>query len=43
LGLSSLPIFLSDTRYIPALLEATYLEAWAVFPAILKELMVSPT
>ena len=37
--LPSLPIFLSETRYIPAPLEATYLEAWAVFPAMLKELI----
>ena len=38
----SLPIFLSETRYIPAPLEATYQEAWAVFPAMLKEL-IEPT
>jgi hypothetical protein len=37
--LPSLPIFLSETRYIPAPLEATYQEAWAVFPALLKELI----
>ncbi len=37
--LPSLPIFLSETRYIPAPLEATYLQAWAVFPALLKELI----
>jgi hypothetical protein len=40
--LPSLPIFLSETRYIPAPLEATYLQAWAVFPALLKEL-IDPT
>jgi hypothetical protein len=40
--LPSLPIFLSETRYIPAPLEATYLQAWAVFPALLKEL-IEPT
>ena len=40
--LPSLPIFLSDSRYIPAPLESTYLEAWAVFPALLKEL-IDPT
>jgi hypothetical protein len=40
--LPSLPIFLSETRYIPAPLEATYLEAWAVFPAMLKELIEPP-
>ena len=37
--LPSPPIFLSETRYIPAPLEATYMRAWAVFPALLKELM----
>jgi hypothetical protein len=37
--LPSLPIFLSDTRYIPAPLEATYQQAWAAFPALLKELI----
>jgi hypothetical protein len=37
--LPSLPIFLSETRYIPAPLEVTYLQAWAVFPALLKELI----
>ncbi len=36
--LPSLPIFLSETRYIPAPLETTYEEAWAVFPSMLKEL-----
>src|SRR5271166_3102457 len=40
--LPSLPIFLSETRYIPAPLEVTYQEAWAVFPAMLKEL-IEPT
>lgn len=34
--LPSLPIFLSETRYIPAPLELTYQEAWKVFPDILK-------
>jgi Protein of unknown function (DUF4058) len=37
--LPSLPIFLSETRYIPAPLEATYQDAWAVYPAMLKELI----
>jgi len=41
--LPSLPIFLSDTRYIPAPLEATYVQAWAVFPALLKELIEPPS
>ena len=37
--LPSLPIFLSETRYIPAPLETTYLQAWAMFPTLLKELI----
>ena len=37
--LPSSPIFLSETRYIPAPLEATYMRAWAVFPSLLKELI----
>ena len=41
--LPSPPIFLSETRYIPAPLEATYMQAWAVFPALLKELIEPAT
>jgi hypothetical protein len=41
-ALPHLPIFLSEDRYIPAPLEATYQEAWADFPAMLKEL-IEPT
>ena len=37
--LPPLPIFLSETRYIPAPLEATYLQAWAVFPALLRDII----
>jgi hypothetical protein len=37
--LPSSPIFLSETRYIPAPFESTYLQAWTVFPAMLKELI----
>ena len=37
--LPSLPIFLSEERYIPAPLESTYMEAWRVYPAMLKELV----
>ena len=37
-----LPIFLSETRDIPAPLETTYREASAVFPDMLKEL-IEPT
>jgi hypothetical protein len=36
------PIFLSETRYIPAPLEATYMRAWAAFPALLKEIIEPP-
>ena len=36
--LPSLPIFLSEDRYIPAPLEGTYEKAWDVFPALLKGL-----
>jgi hypothetical protein len=38
-ALPSLPIFLSETRYIPAPLEPTYQQAWAVFPTLLKQLI----
>jgi len=38
----SLPIFLSETHYVPAPLETTYMQAWAVFPALLKRLIESP-
>ena len=40
--LPSLPIFLSESRYIPAPLETTYMQAWAVFPALLKDLINPP-
>ncbi len=38
-SLPSAPIFLSETRYIPAPLESTYMRAWETFPAMLKELV----
>ena len=41
--LPSSPIFLSETRYIRAPLEKTYQEAWAVFPAMLRELIEPAT
>jgi hypothetical protein len=34
------PIFLCEDYYVPAPLESTYQQAWAVFPALLKELML---
>jgi hypothetical protein len=40
--LPSLPIFLSEEEYVPAPLEATYSRAWAVYPALLKELVETP-
>jgi hypothetical protein len=40
--LPSLPIFLSETRYVPAPLEATYMQAWDVYPAMLKQIIESP-
>jgi hypothetical protein len=40
-SLPSLPIFLSDDYYVPAPLEETYLQAWEVFPAILKDIMAA--
>jgi len=41
--LPSAPIFLTgDVDYVPCPLEATYNQAWAVYPRFLKELMESP-
>ena len=40
--LPSLPIFLSEEEYVPAPLEETYAQAWAVYPAMLKELIEPP-
>ena len=37
--LPSIPLFLSENRYIATPLEATYEQAWGVFPAMLKELI----
>ena len=37
--LPSLPIFLSEDYYVPAPLEETYMQAWAVFPKMLKDEM----
>jgi len=41
--LPSLPICLSEEEYVPAPLEATYCQAWAVYPALLKELVDAPS
>jgi hypothetical protein len=40
--LPSAPIFLSETRYVPAPLEETYLRTWANYPDYLKEVMAAP-
>jgi hypothetical protein len=40
--LPSSQIFPSESRYIAVPLDATYLQAWAAFPALLKEL-IDPT
>jgi hypothetical protein len=37
--LPSLPIFLDEDHYVPAPLEETYMQAWAVFPQMLKDVM----
>ena len=43
-ALPSMPIFLADTPdyYVPAPLETTYMQAWDVYPALLKELIDAP-
>jgi hypothetical protein len=40
--LPAIPLFLTESDYVPCPLDATYEEAWRVFPAMLKEEMVSP-
>jgi hypothetical protein len=40
--LPSIPLFLTEYDYVPCPLEASYMEAWAVFPAMLKEIMAAP-
>ncbi len=37
--LPSIPLFLTEYDHVPCPLEATYMQAWAVFPAMLRELM----
>jgi len=41
--LPSSPIFLSEDYYIPAPLEATYQQAWDVYPNLLKDIIESRT
>ena len=40
--LPSIPLFLTEYDYVPCPLEASYMQSWAVFPAMLRELMESP-
>jgi hypothetical protein len=37
--LPSTPIFLTEDLYVPAPLESTYMQAWEVYPELLKELI----
>jgi Protein of unknown function (DUF4058) len=37
--LPAIPLFLSEYDYVPCPLDATYDQAWAKFPAILKEML----
>lgn len=41
--LPALPILLSEARYIPAPLEESYMQDWAVIPRLLKQLISPPT
>ncbi|MBX9584708.1 MAG: DUF4058 family protein [Gemmataceae bacterium] len=41
-GLPDLPVFLSEDRYVPCPLEATYTATWAAFPAPLKGPLEGP-
>jgi hypothetical protein len=40
--LPSIPLFLTEFDYVPCPLDATYEEAWAVFPDMLKEILEPP-
>ena len=40
--LPAIPLFLTEYDYVPCPLDATYEQAWAVFPAMLKEILESP-
>ncbi len=37
--LPAIPLFLTEYNYVPCPLDATYDQAWAVFPAMLKEIL----
>jgi hypothetical protein len=40
--LPGIPLFLTKYDYVPCPLEVSYMQAWSVFPAMLKELIESP-
>ncbi len=40
--LPPIPLFLTEYDHVPCPLDATYDEAWRVFPAVLKEVVESP-
>jgi hypothetical protein len=40
--LPAIPLFLTEYDYVPCPLDATYDEAWRVYPAMLKEFLVTP-
>jgi hypothetical protein len=40
--LPAIPLFLTEYDYVPCPLDATYDQAWRVFPAMLKEVLESP-
>jgi hypothetical protein len=40
--LRSIPLFLTEYDYVPCPLDATYEDAWAVFPDMLKEILEPP-
>lgn len=41
-ALPDVPIFLTEERYVPCPLEATYAQSWAVFPQALKAPLETP-
>jgi hypothetical protein len=40
--LPAIPLFLTEFHHVPCPLDATYEQTWAVFPALLKELVEPP-
>src|SRR4051794_6062115 len=41
--LPAIPLFLTEYDYVPCPLDATYDQAWRVFPAMLKEILEPPS